>query len=193
MISDPLSENMISKHQYTLSKHQDTLLKHQDTLSNKQDKIYSYSLDEAKKSNLLFKHGCVATYGGHIVASGYNTHKNYSSNDNFIDNQCSFHAEMDVLRKIYWRTKNKRKQRRMMKRTKLYISRASNSGSSTNSAPCVKCLQMIQNFNIRKIVFCMDDHYYQYNPQDYQTDHVTFGELALMKRNYSQKTPLELL
>ena len=48
MISDPLSENMISKHQYTL-------LKHQDTLSNKQDKIYSYSLDEAKKSNLLFK------------------------------------------------------------------------------------------------------------------------------------------
>ena len=94
-------------------------------LTIKQEKIFSQSLDEAKKSNMLFKHGCVATYGGHVIASGYSTHKNYSSHDNFIDNQCSFHAEMDVLRKIYWRTyekRKRRKQQRIMRRTTLYIS-----------------------------------------------------------------------
>ena len=45
-------------------------------LTRKQENVFAYSLEEAKKSNMLFKHGCVATYGGHIIASGYNTHKN---------------------------------------------------------------------------------------------------------------------
>lgn len=151
-------------------------------LTIKQEKIFSQSLDEAKKSNMLFKHGCVATYGGHVIASGYNTHKNYSSHDNFIDNQCSFHAEMDVLRKIYWRTyekRKRRKQQRIMRRTTLYISRFSNGGASTNSAPCVKCLRMIQEYNIRKIVFNLDNDYYECNPQNYTTSHETFGELCL--------------
>ena len=67
---------------------------------------------------------------------GYNTHKNYSAHDDFINNQCI--AEMDVLRKIYWRntSKKKWKRRRILRRTTLYISRSSNNGSSTNSAPC---------------------------------------------------------
>ena len=73
-------------------------------LSRKQEFIYSDSLIEAEKSNMLFKHGCIATYGGKIIARGYNTHK-YSTNDIFIENQCSCHAEMNVLRKIYNRRK----------------------------------------------------------------------------------------
>ena len=57
-------------------------------LTKKQEKLYSLSLEEANKSNMLFKHGCVATYGGHVIASGYNTHKSYSSHDEFLQKQC---------------------------------------------------------------------------------------------------------
>ena len=153
-------------------------------LSKKQEKIFSHSLDEASKSNMLFKHGCVATYGGHIIASGYNTHKNYSSHDNFINNQCSCHAEIDVLRKIYWRNSSKRrKQQRIMRRTTLYISRSSGTGCSTNSAPCAKCLSLIQQYEIRKIVFRMDNEYCEYDPQKYATTHKTFGDLSLIDKN----------
>ena len=44
-------------------------------LSTKKDKLYSESLYEASKSELLFKHGCIATYGGKIIAKGHNTYK----------------------------------------------------------------------------------------------------------------------
>ena len=149
-------------------------------LSRKQEQVFSSSLCIAEKSNMLFKHGCVATYGGHVIASGYNTHKNYSSRDNFIDNQCSCHAEMNVLRKIYHRNNRKKhKLNRIMKRTTLYISRYSNAGTSTNSAPCVKCLKVIQSYGIRKIVFHMNDHYFEYDPMQYTTNHESFGELSV--------------
>lgn len=149
-------------------------------LSNKQEKFFSQSLEHATKSKMQFKHGCIATYGGHVIASGYNTHKNYSSHDDFTNNQCSLHAEMDVLRKIYWRNNgNRRKQRRMMKRTTLYISRCSKNGSSTNSAPCMRCLRTIQQYDIRKIVFHLDDMYYEYDPKQYETSHQTFGDISL--------------
>ena len=39
-------------------------------LSNKQQRIYAMSLCEAEKSSMLFKHGCVATCGGKIIAKG---------------------------------------------------------------------------------------------------------------------------
>ena len=150
-------------------------------LSRKQEFIYSDSLIEAEKSNMLFKHGCIATYGGKIIAKGYNTHK-YSTNDIFIENQCSCHAEMNVLRKIYNRRKyNKRKLDRTMKKTKLYISRLSKTGSN-NSAPCKKCLDMIKYYNIKKIIFNMDNQYYEYNSKEYYTDHKTFGDYNLINK-----------
>lgn len=155
-------------------------------LSNKQQNLYADSLNEAEKSNMLFKHGCTATYGGKVIARGYNTHK-YSKNDIFIENQCSCHAEMNVLRKIYnIRKNNVRKLNRTMRKTKLYISRYSNSGS-TNSAPCKKCLDMIKYYNIKKIIFNMDNEYFEYNSKDYFTDHKTFGDLNLIKIKNSIK------
>jgi tRNA(Arg) A34 adenosine deaminase TadA len=151
-------------------------------LTNKQERIFSQSLNEATKSNMLFKHGCIATYGGHVIATGYNTHKTYSSHDNFMNNQCSFHAEMDVLRKIYWRNPDRRKQKRILSRTTLYISRFSNGGASTNSAPCAKCLHVIQEHKIRKIVFYINNGYCECDPRDYTTTHKTFGELCLLEK-----------
>lgn len=153
-------------------------------LSRKQEQLFSSSLSSAEESKMSFKHGCVATYGGHVIATGCNTRKSYSSNDYFIqENQCSCHAEMTVLRKIYHRNNRKKyKLNRIMKRLTLYISRRTNTGESTNSAPCSNCLQMIQSYGVRKIVFCMDHHYFKFNPMDYNTTHETWGEQTVQKK-----------
>lgn len=148
-------------------------------LTNKKDKMFSASLTEAAKSNMLFKHGCVATYGGKIIARGCNTYKCYSSDHEFVCGQCSCHAEINVLRQIYHNnTEKKRKLHRIMKKTTLYISRYSNNGDSTNSAPCINCLAVIQRMNIRKIVFNLNNEYFEYNSRDYKTTHRSFGDLV---------------
>ena len=48
-------------------------------------RLFSLCLNEASKSNLLFRHGCIATYGGKIMCKGCNT--TTSSTDNFIRNR----------------------------------------------------------------------------------------------------------
>ena len=96
---------------------------------------------------------------------------------------------MNVLRQIYHRNNRKKhKLNRIMKRLTLYISRRSNSGESTNSAPCSNCLQMIQTYGVRKIVFCMDHHYFEFNPMDYKTNHETWGEQTVQKKINASKS-----
>jgi hypothetical protein len=68
-----------------------------------------------------------------------------------------------------------------MKKTTLYISRYSNNGESTNSAPCVKCLAVIKRLNVRKIIFNLDNEYFEYNSKDYYTTHRTFGDMYYRK------------
>ena len=162
--------------------------------SNKRDKVFSQCLDQAKQSNLLFRHGCIATYGGKIIAKGCNTYKNYSGNDIFLDRCCTCHAEMNVLRRIYHRyqkhgygrhrrQQQKRKLSKIMKRTTLYISRYSpQQDASTNSAPCVDCMKMIHKFNIKKIVFHLNDEYFVLNARQYETDHRSVGQMSLVRR-----------
>lgn len=146
------------------------------TLSNKKDKLYSESLYQASKSSLLFKHGCVATCGGKIIAKSCNTYET-SSNNKFIKSKCSCHAEMGVLNQIYYNCKKKHKLNRIMKKTILYISRSSMAGNSATSAPCMKCLEVIKEYKIKKIIFYLNDEYCEYNAKDYYTDHSSFGDL----------------
>jgi tRNA(Arg) A34 adenosine deaminase TadA len=150
-----------------------------NSLSKKKDNIFSCSLKEATKSDLLFKHGCVATYGGKIIARGYNTYKCYSSNDSFSKDQCSCHAEIIVIRKVIFNNRNnKRKLNRVMKKMKLYISRYSENNNYNNSAPCVNCLEVIKQHNIRKIIFNLNNEFFEYNSKDYHTNHRTFGDIT---------------
>ena len=152
-------------------------------LSNKQSRLFTNCLDEAKESPMLFRHGCIATYGGKVIAKGCNTYKNYSSRDMFLDKCCSCHAEINVLRKIYNANKyKKRKLDRIMKKTTLYISRYSSNHSSTDSAPCAACLSMIKQFKIKKIIFNLNEKYHVMNAKDYYTNHVTIGYQSLHRR-----------
>ena len=153
-------------------------------LTNKMESIYALSLDAASKSNLLFRHGCVATYGGKVICKGCNTHT-YSTDD-FIKNSCSCHAEIFVLRYMFQKYKRQHKEekiRRIFRKTTLYISRLAHSGDSQTSAPCIDCLQIIKSFEIKRIIF-YNNGYHSMNPFDYETTHLSYGKIhATSKMN----------
>ena len=72
-------------------------------LSRSDEAFVNIASNEAEKSSLLMKHGCVVVKNGKIVGRGYNNSRSTSS-DNFISNSCSCHAEMAALRQFYHRS-----------------------------------------------------------------------------------------
>ena len=133
-------------------------------LSNKMYNVYERCLIEADKSRLRYRHGCIATYGGKIIATGYNTSK-------YDKNTCTCHAEVNVLNALYnnyCRKQKREKILKILKKTTLYISRLTQGGFSDDSAPCVDCLQVIKTYNIKKIIFCMNNNYFCIHPEMYK-------------------------
>ena len=76
-------------------------------LSIKDQKFINIALEECCKSNVLMRHGCVAVMNGKIIAQGHNSYRN-RTNDGFINNQGSCHAEISVLRSIFHIHSNKK-------------------------------------------------------------------------------------
>ena len=71
------------------------------------------ALLEADKSSMKYhQHGCVAVVGGQIIARGKNSYRCHS-NDGYLTDTCSCHAEIDVLRKL----------ERLLRRKNLAVSR----------------------------------------------------------------------
>ena len=65
------------------------------------DRIYlSHAVNEALKSNLLSQHGCIAVANGKILGRGHNSLRTQSQ-DGFICNTCSCHAEIAAIRNLY--------------------------------------------------------------------------------------------
>jgi len=134
-----------------------------NNLSNKMYNIYERCLGEADKSRLRYRHGCIATYSGKIIASGFNTSK-------YDKNTCTCHAEVNVLNKLYNTYTRKGQQDKILKifrKTTLYISRLTQGGVSDDSAPCIDCLKVINQYNIKRIIFCMNDTHYIIDPTEY--------------------------
>ena len=132
-------------------------------LTNKMYNIYDRCLKRAEKSVVIYRHGCIATYGGKIIASGYNTSK-------YDKNTCTCHAEINVLNTLYnnyCRKQKKEKILKIFKKTTLYISRLTQGGFSDDSAPCIDCLHVIKTYNIKKIIFCMNNNYFCIHPETY--------------------------
>jgi len=70
-------------------------------ISNQEHKFASEAYDVALKSPCLHKHGCVATMNGKIIAHGYNNYQVRKKIPILKCDDCSCHAEMDAIRKIY--------------------------------------------------------------------------------------------
>jgi tRNA(Arg) A34 adenosine deaminase TadA len=101
---------------------------------------------EASKSIVAYKHGCVAVVSGKIVAKGFNNYRTYSR-DGLINQTCSCHAEIDVLRKC--------KKRNITKKITLYIARIMQNDPYTLniSRPCKECYHIMKSFNIKRLVY----------------------------------------
>ena len=74
-------------------------------VSNSDENYLSYAAYEASKSKLLSQHGCIAVANGKIIGRGHNSCRTQSQ-DGFICNSCSCHAEMAALREVYKQSTN---------------------------------------------------------------------------------------
>lgn len=138
------------------------------SLSIKDQRVISAIYEEAEKSPCRFKHGCCAAVNGKIIAKGYNNYRQYSS-DGIINDPCSCHAEMDVLRKCL-----QKRSAEKMKKVTFYVIRVSSSGLLRNSAPCVDCSNNLQKYNIKRIIYSTDDNtFVSVKQTEYSTDFIT--------------------
>jgi len=112
--------------------------------TNNDVRYLEIAAQEAEKSNLGFRHGCIAVSGGKIIARGYNNARTFSK-DGLINNTCSCHAEIDVLRKY-----NKIKKK--YKKFNLYVARMSNDNFRCSS-PCEDCYRKMLNFPIKFLIY----------------------------------------
>jgi len=70
------------------------------SVSKRYQRFADMAAIEAVNSSMLFQHGCVITKGKKILFRGKNTIRNNSA-DGFIKGDCSCHAEVDALRRMY--------------------------------------------------------------------------------------------
>lgn len=112
--------------------------------SNMDYRYMSLACDQATKSPVLYKHGCIAVASGKIIARGYNNYRTYS-NDGLIKNTCTCHAEVDVLRKCV--------KQHIYKKIKLYVTRISHDNRILLSKPCYECYKIMKLFEIKHIIY----------------------------------------
>ena len=148
-----------------------------EDLSLKMESMICLCLSEASHSDIKYRLGCVATYGGKIIGRACNTNK-------FSSENCNCHAEVNVLEHLYNTYSRKSKQKKIMqifRKTKLYIGRLTRGGDSQSSAPCFQCIEKIRFFHIKKIIFCLNQKYYVMSPSEYNHYHITEGQLYINK------------
>ena len=147
-------------------------------MSIKDQRMIALALEEASKSTLSYKHGCIATCGGKIIARGYNTNRSYQGSKT-MNCMNTTHAEINVLRIL----ENKYKDNpRKLSRTTLYIARIDRKikGEMFLSAPCSDCHRRIKELNIKTIVFTCDDNTIQkYSTQNFYSNHISYGNRYL--------------
>tara|TARA_B110000285_G_scaffold175383_1_gene196717 strand:+ start:247 stop:744 length:498 start_codon:yes stop_codon:yes gene_type:complete len=147
--------------------------------STNDERLASFATKEAWRSTLPMKHGCIAVCGGKIVAKGCNNYRTFSK-DGLIENCCSCHAEVDVLRKCI--------KQNVKSKINLYVVRISDKGEYRNSAPCNKCVTLLKQHNVKMIIYSTDEGLLRKCKLiHYQNTHETGGEKAILHNRVSSK------
>ena len=138
--------------------------------SNSDYRYMSIAADEAHKSSVLYRHGCLAVVSGKIMARGHNHYRSYSK-DGLIKHACTCHAEIDVLRKC--------KRRNIRGKMTFYLARISESnGGYSNSFPCCQCLEEMKNFDVKTIVYSFKNgEIIKENVEDIETGFKSSGQI----------------
>lgn len=140
--------------------------------TNNDARFLSIAIDEANKSILRAKIGCVAVVSGKIMARGYNNYQT-NSKDGLIKKVCSCHAEIAVLRKCL--------KQNIRGKINLYVIRITHAGYFACSAPCLQCTEVMRDFNIKNITYIAENgDTIKQKFNEYHTDYRTSGEMAIL-------------
>lgn len=143
-------------------------------VSNSQRRYIGIAIEEAKKSTILQRHGCVIVSSGKVIGRGYNSERNYSK-DKIISNCASCHAEISAIRSVAKRTRYI-SLINLLKKAVIYIVRLSPNGDVRSSGPCEHCLDLIKITGIKKIIFLNDNHLLKITkPGEYKKKHNSTG------------------
>ena len=140
---------------------------------SKSDMRYmNFAIEEAHKSCIPYRHGCIAVSSGKIIARGYN-HSRTISRDGLISNRvCSCHAEIDVLRKCLRLNK--------INKISLYIVRLGTNNNIMSSSPCIECYKQMQKFAIKSIIYSEDDgRFCKTRMRNFESSHTSSGSRAI--------------
>jgi len=113
-------------------------------VSNRDQRFIQIAATEASRSKCLMRHGCVAVMNGRIIGRGYNNYRCHS-NDGFIKNTMTCHAEIAALRQVNKRGKN-------AKKITLYVVRLDSNNTLKASAPCVDCMKRINIMGVKRVI-----------------------------------------
>jgi len=121
--------------------------------SRKKESFINKASLEALKSPMLFRHGCIAVYGGKQIASGYNHYRTYSKDKSILNEyNCSMHSEVDCIRKI-----KKSKYKNKMKDISLYVVKVNSDFKLGNSKPCSSCKSILKSHKVKKVYYSVDN------------------------------------
>jgi deoxycytidylate deaminase len=169
--------------------------------SFRDEKFASLALNEADKSIMKHhQHGCVAVVGGQVIARGYNSYRCYS-NDGFLDDTYSCHAEIDVMRRLSKISSRNnfqlstighcdKNRSAFYEKVSLYVVRKTVGkpvGQKVNykdSAPCSRCADVMKKLNIKYIIYSNNiGSLTKCKVRDYMTEHISHGNQSLNKKS----------
>jgi deoxycytidylate deaminase len=114
-------------------------------LSNTDRAYLSVARYFAKKSKSRNTHGAVVVKGGRILGTGFNKDRNHPRvvSPEHIKTDCSYHAEQVAIKESGQNVKGAR----------IYVARVNRHGEDRDSEPCPRCLTLIKEVGIKKIVY----------------------------------------
>ena len=149
-------------------------------ITNSDSRYLNMAAEEAKKSGILYRHGCVAVSSGKVIARGYNKYRSYSK-DGLISENTTCHAEIDVLRKCM--------KKNIKNKLTMYVVRLSDSDNFSNSVPCAKCAEIMKSFDVKNICYsCANGNIVKQQLKHFQSNFKTSGQVIYENFNVNPVT-----
>ncbi|CAB4242258.1 ComEB Deoxycytidylate deaminase [uncultured Caudovirales phage] len=119
-------------------------------LSRKEQAFLSVARYLATKSESKQKHGAIVVRGGSVIGTGYNKDRNHPDfvSPEHIKTHCSVHAEVEAIRDAGWKVKG----------ATLYVARINRLGQDRDSKPCDRCSVVIEETEIKKVIYTRSDY-----------------------------------
>jgi deoxycytidylate deaminase len=114
-------------------------------LSKKDNAFLSVARYFATKSNSRNTHGAVVVKGGRVLGTGWNKDRNHPLvvSPEHIKTDCSYHAEEVAIREAGDKIRG----------AVIYVARVNKHGEDRDSKPCPKCLTLIQESGIKRVIY----------------------------------------